>query len=146
MFRLAALAHVLTWLVLASAALAQEATPGLPGYEDVVRYVITHTNIYVQIVMTAGTFVLHRMRRIPASLAIWGPMGVGAFLGVLYAVAAAPTVGPGAAGIAQLGIAIVEGVLINGFGSLLIGRGVSLALDKLGWWPNTATEAPPPQE
>lgn len=125
------------------AALAQDPT-GTPGVADVFKFISEHTNIYVQIILTGAAFALHRTRAISPNMAVWGPIGLGTLLGILSALAHANVAQGGWIANAQLAQSIIEGAIINGLGSVLVGRGVSFALDKLGWWPNAATDPEEP--
>src|SRR5205085_12123637 len=117
----------LLWLLAAAVALAapafaQEPAAGTPGVDDVFKFLAEHTNVYVQIILTSAAFALHRTRAISPNMAVWGPIGVGTLLGILSALAHANVQQGGWIANAQLAQAVIEGAIVNGLGSVLIGR------------------------
>lgn len=101
-------------------------------------------NVPAMLALAIIAFVLHRVGAVTARAAQLIPLGVGCVLGVLSALGHAQVAQGGWLTTAQLAEAIIIGALLNGGGALLIGRGASVLLDKMGLWPTVPADVPPP--
>lgn len=133
MFRV--LPVVLSVIALASAALAQEASP--PGIDlmAIVTGLLGSVNVPVLVMLTVIAGALHRAQRVTATQAITWPMAIGAAFGALSAVTEAQQTAGGWLMVAQLTQSVFAGAIVNGGMAVVVGRVASAGLERL--WPST---------